>query len=96
MNYIDLTMSYEPGVRGFSIESVKELKEDGWNATTLKLYSHAGTHMDAPMHFEVNQKTIDQYPPSRFFCDCWLIDLPNCKPSKLFVLEDIGGLTKQI
>jgi arylformamidase len=96
MNYIDLTMSYEAGMRGFSIDSAKVLKEDGWNATNLNLYSHAGTHMDAPLHFEVNQKTIDQYSPSRFFCDCWLIDLPNCKPSQLIKPEDIGAIAKQI
>ena len=96
MRYIDLTMSYGMGMRGFSIESAKSLKKDGWNASTLHLYSHSGTHMDAPIHFEVNEKTIDQYPASRFFCDCWIVDLPNCSDSKLIVPEDLSKIANAI
>jgi kynurenine formamidase len=45
---IDLTVPLKDGMRGVTFETVKELEKDGWNARMLHLYSHAGTHMDAP------------------------------------------------
>lgn len=89
MRYIDLTMPLTNGMRGVEIESSRVLERDGWNATTLHLYSHAGTHMDAPMHFDVNRNTIDEYPISRFFCDCWIVDIPNCQPAQVIGVKDV-------
>ena len=34
----------------------------GWNATRLDLYSHCGTHMDAPIHFSADGAPADQIP----------------------------------
>jgi kynurenine formamidase len=96
MKYIDLTLTYKEGMRGFSSEPAKVLKDDGWNAQTLHLYSHAGTHMDAPLHFEVNSKTIDQYPVGRFFVDCWVVDLMPCGPKKLIGIEDLKEVAANI
>ena len=59
---IDLTIPLENGLRGMSIEPARTLEKDGWNAMTLHLYSHCGTHMDAPIHFGVSDHTIDQVP----------------------------------
>jgi len=96
MKYIDLTMTYRSGMRGVDIEPAKTLQKDGWNASNLQIYSHAGTHMDAPVHFEVNEKTIDHYPISRFFCDCWVVDILECKPSQLIGLADMGDIVNQV
>jgi arylformamidase len=59
---IDLTLPLAPGDSGVRIEPVRSLEKDGWNATTLSLYSHCGTHMDAPVHFGVGTQTIDTVP----------------------------------
>ena len=96
MKYIDLTMTYRSGMPGVGIEPAKTLQRNGWNASNLQIYSHAGTHMDAPLHFEVNEKTIDQYPVSRFFCDCWVVDIPECKPSQLIGLTDMGDIANLV
>lgn len=96
MNYIDLTMTYQGGMRGVSMEPARVLEKDGWNASTLHLYSHAGTHMDAPLHFGISDKTIDEFPVSRFFCDCWLADIPNCEPSRLIEITDLGDIEDKI
>ena len=45
---IDLTVTLEHGMRGVDIEQTMTLERDGWNARIYRLYSHAGTHMDAP------------------------------------------------
>ena len=89
MKTIDLTLTYEEGMRGVSFEPARTKALDGWNAKTLHLYSHAGTHMDAPFHFEVNDQTIDQFDVSRFVCDAWVIPI-DAKPKQKLLLEDLG------
>jgi arylformamidase len=74
---IDLTLPLENSLRGVSIEPAKTLEKDGWNATTLHLYSHCGTHMDAPTHFGVSGITIDQIPLDRCMGPAWVVD-PVC------------------
>lgn len=90
MRFIDLTLTYHKNVAGFDSEPARLLYKDGWNAQTLHIYSHAGTHMDAPLHFGVSNETIDQIPIEKFFSNrTWvvrLLDLPN---SFLIKLEDI-------
>ena len=76
MRIIDLTVALKQGMRGVGFETFKVLEKDGWNARMLHLYSHAGTHVDAPLHFGVNDTTIDQIPPERLVADAWVIDVP--------------------
>lgn len=71
---IDLTLPLEHGLRGVSIEPARTLAEHGWNASTLHLYSHAGTHMDAPTHFAVSDQTIDQIPLDKCMGPAWVVD----------------------
>jgi arylformamidase len=75
---IDLTLPLENGLRGISIEPARTISEHGWNATTLHLYSHAGTHMDAPTHFAVSDQTIDQIPLDKCIGPAWVAD-PVCR-----------------
>ena len=90
MKIIDLTLTYEDGMRGVTFENAKSKTVDGWNSKTLHLYSHAGTHMDAPFHFEVNNQTIDEFEVSRFVCDSWVIHIDAHAEQKI-KLEDLGG-----
>ena len=90
MKIIDLTLTYEDGMRGVTFENAKSKTVDGWNSKTLHLYSHAGTHMDAPFHFEVNNQTIDEFEVSRFVCNSWVIRIDAHAEQKI-KLEDLGG-----
>ena len=60
MKVIDLTLRLEHGMRGVAFETKYTVTEHGWNARTLHLYSHCGTHMDAPRHFLPQGTTLDQ------------------------------------
>lgn len=90
MNYLDLTLPYDQNIVGFQSEPARLINKDGWNATTLQIYSHAGTHMDAPTHFEVNEQTIDQIPIAKFFAKrTWVVKLLDLPLSYLIQLEDV-------
>jgi len=96
MNYIDVTLTYESGMRGVEFEPARILKKDGWNAKTLHLYSHAGTHMDAPFHFGVNERTIDKILAERFFTTCYVIDLANIQPKTEIRIADLGEVKNEL
>jgi kynurenine formamidase len=91
---IDLTMTFNPGMRGVGIAPKFTVAREGWNASTLELYSHAGTHMDAQIHFDAGPETIDQHTPSRCMGRAWLINLTGIAPKALIDISSLGDGAK--
>lgn len=87
---IDLTLPLRPGMRGVDVRPKFTLERDGWNAATWELYSHSGTHVDAPIHFEAHPITIDQMPLDRFHGPAWVAHIPNVQPKQSLVPADLG------
>lgn len=88
-NIVDLTLTYTNSFTGFKKEVSKTVEKDGWNATNLNFYSHCGTHMDAPIHFNVSSQTIDQIPVSNFIGKTWIIDVKDVGPKGLIFPKHI-------
>lgn len=89
---IDLTLPLHTSLRGVSTETARTLDHDGWNASVWHLYSHAGTHMDAPVHFGVSPATIDQTPLASCMGPAWIVDLRPCPDRHLIEVEDIAPI----
>lgn len=87
---IDISISLKEPMRGFQISESRNITDHGWNATNLHIYSHAGTHMDAPTHFDINPVSIDEISPHRFISDCHIIKVPVNTDSQLIDLKDLG------
>jgi arylformamidase len=96
MQIVDLTLAYAPIIKGFSTEVAKSLSVDGWNASTLHIYSHAGTHMDAPYHFEVTNERIDEIPVSRFISDAWVVPIAIHESQQMIQIEDFDSVATKI
>ncbi len=97
MIYTDLTLEFSEAIAGYSISAAKDLKTDGWNASNLHIYTHAGTHMDAPVHFGVSNRTIDQFKVQDFICDrTWVVNLSAVKNSQLLTVKDLGSIEHSI
>lgn len=86
---VDLTLAYTNRFTGFSKESSRIIEKDGWNASTLTFYSHCGTHMDAPIHFNVSQQTIDEIPVTNFVGKAWVIDVRHIDYKGLITVSHI-------
>jgi arylformamidase len=93
---IDLTLTLKPGMRGFKMESMFTVARDGWNASKLHLYSHCGTHMDAPAHFEAGPETIDQIPLGRCMGRAWVVKLDGIAPKALMDVTHLGNIAGQV
>jgi len=93
---IDLTLPLKSGARGVEIETARVLEKDGWNAKTLHVYSHAGTHMDAPVHFGVSDETIDAIALDRCMVPAWIVDLAGIAPRSLITKDHLGKIESKI
>lgn len=91
---IDLTMTISNEMVGMEITQAKTVAADGWNASTLTLYSHSGTHMDAPWHFEVNKQTIDELPVSRLVSTAWVVHVPRVQTQELLAVSHLGAVAE--
>lgn len=96
MKIIDLTLTLEHGMRGVEFETKYTVAADGWNARTLHLYSHCGTHMDSQVHFEAGEQTVDQIPLDVCLGPAWLARLDGIAPKSLITVEHLGDLTDQV
>ncbi|MDC0584645.1 cyclase family protein, partial [Bacteroidales bacterium] len=79
-------------MRGVNISPAKTIEKDGWNASTLELYSHAGTHMDAPYHFGVSNETIDEVNLNQCMGSAWVIDATSAGDKGLITLDYISEI----
>lgn len=85
----DLTHTLDDKIAGFTARQTRSLQTDGWNANTLTIYSHAGTHMDAPFHFGVNDQTIDEFRPIDLMGKAWIVDVDVHRPKQLIQIRDV-------
>lgn len=72
MHAVDLThvieeqMPVYPGTEGPKLVPANSYAESGFRETCLTMYSHTGTHMDAPAHLYPTGKTLDVLPITQF------------------------------
>jgi kynurenine formamidase len=92
---IDLTLTLHHGMRGVAFETASTVEEQGWNTRTLHLYSHGGTHMDAPLHFGVTSETIDAISLDRCMGPAWVVDLPGLAPRALITVAHLGAVESE-
>jgi arylformamidase len=92
---IDLTLPLFSGAKGISIEPAKRLETDGWNAIKLCLYSHCGTHIDAPVHFGAGEKTIDKIALEDLIGPAWVANVRPIEPRALIEPQHLGAIAKK-
>lgn len=93
---IDLTLPLTDGLRGYSWEQSNTVARDGWNARTLHLYSHCGTHMDSPWHFEAGPWTIDQTPLEACMGPAWVVRLLDTQPDELLTVGHVSKVADHL
>ena len=96
MRVIDLSLDVNNDMPGVNISIAKRLEVEGWNATTLSLYSHCGTHMDAPRHFLPDGATLNQQDLSVCVGKATMVNIAPAKSKQLIDVQDLGSLADSI
>ncbi|MFL6798451.1 MAG: cyclase family protein [Xanthobacteraceae bacterium] len=78
---VDLTHTMSPefptffGVPGIEMEKKFDFKTDGFNLFWWRLLEHAGTHLDAPIHFSAAGATAEKIPAETLVVPLAVIDV---------------------
>jgi len=101
MKIIDLThlitesMPVYPGFEPPKLHIACDHDEYGFRETYIGLYSHTGTHIDAPAHLFPDGLSLDQYPVTQFVGKALVIDcrkLEKREKISMSLLEDKGSV----
>ena len=92
---VDLTRTLEHGQPGVDFATKFTKERDGWNARTLTLYSHTGTHLDAPVHFDCGEKSIDEMSLASCMGPAHVIDLSGIPSRAVIGVEDLGKVADE-
>ena len=63
------------GVPGIEMEKKFDFKKDGFNLNWWRIVEHAGTHMDAPIHFSENGATVEKIPAEQLVVPLAVVDV---------------------
>ena len=94
MKIFDLThtisesMPVYPGTEPPIFEVGCSIEEDGFLEKKITMYSHTGTHIDAPAHLVKRSKTLDMLPLDYFFGKALLVNLSK-KKLQTVEIEDL-------
>ena len=100
MKIYDLThtirndMPVYPGTEQPRLTTACTIEEAGYRETLLHMYSHTGTHMDAPAHMLPDGATLDSYAPEKLAGAAVVVDCRGEKAITLPLLQryDLSGV----
>jgi arylformamidase len=84
-HYIERGMPVFPGTEPPIIDQANTIAKDGFAEKKLTMYSHTGTHMDAPAHMLDGGKTLDAFDVTTFYGHATLIDVRSIHQSHIGV-----------
>jgi kynurenine formamidase len=78
---VDLTHTMSPafptffGVPGIELQKQFDYKKDGFNLNWWRIIEHAGTHLDAPIHFSENGSTVEKLMVENLVAPLAVVDI---------------------
>jgi kynurenine formamidase len=101
MKIIDLThtvsetMPVYPGTDKPKLEVVNTYDKSGFKETLLTMFSHTGTHMDAPAHIFDKRTTLDSFPVKQFVGKALVIDCSNLSEGEKITIKYIENVKEK-
>lgn len=100
LRIVDLThpiapdMPVYPGTEPPVLRRANTVERDGFAETFVQMYSHTGTHVDAPAHMLAGAPTLDELGAGRFVGTACVIDVAGAAGGEIGVemLERHAGL----
>jgi kynurenine formamidase len=101
---VDLTHIMSPdfptffGVPGIEMDKKFDLKKDGFNLYWWRIVEHAGTHLDAPIHFSEAGATAEKIPADTLVVPLAVVDVAAKaarNPDYLLTVEDLADWEKK-
>lgn len=85
-----------PGDPAVAVRPCRTHARDGYQVTALELGTHSGTHLDAPRHFLVSGRSLDDYPVERFGGRGVVVDARGHGPGEAIGPEVLGPVAGRL
>ena len=101
MKFIDLSYTISeatpvyPGTEAPIVSTPCTIEHQGFAEKRLNLFSHTGTHMDAPSHILPNGKALDCFPIDRFTGRAMVADLTGIASPEI-TIQDLQPCEAQL
>src|SRR5688500_12706237 len=93
--WTDISVTIKPGMAHWPdnpeirVDKMLDMERgDVCNVSALAFGSHTGTHMDAPLHFIRNGRTLDKMPLDATIGPCRVIEIKDSESVKVAELEN--------
>lgn len=100
MRVIDLSHSINKDMTTYTqetkpcINKIATINNQGYNETKINIFSHNGTHIDAPYHMIKEGKSLDKFDIDSFLGNAIIIDVSHI--TKHIEVQDLKSYEKQI
>lgn len=84
---IEAGMPVYPGTEPPRLLPANTYEKDGFRETLLSLYSHTGTHMDAPAHLFADRPSLDALPAEQFVGPALVVDCSDAGEGAVLTTE---------
>ncbi len=91
---VDLSASYNIDTEGFKARG--SVIADGLTTHKYEFYSHAGTHIDAPIHYGVSRVSVNEITLQQLMGRAWVVRIKGLKPRSILQVQHLGDIADKL
>ena len=95
-NPIDESIPVWPTLPSVVLEQSAWAARDGYTMDMVEMSTHTGTHVDSPLHFIPDGKTLDEFPIEKFMGEGVVLDLAPKDPEAAITVEELSVFEDEI
>ena len=95
-NPIDDDSPVWPGFPQMDIQRTDLAARDGFTMEQVSMRSHSATHIDAPLHFIPEGKTLDEFPVDKFVGEGFVLELAPMESAEQITADNLDPYANQI
>ena len=89
---IEPEMPVYPGTEPPRLSPANSYEKDGFRETRLEMFSHTGTHMDAPAHIFPTHPCLDEMPADQFSGTALVVDCRDAQAGEILGMNRLTEL----
>ncbi|MGL5256429.1 MAG: cyclase family protein [Proteocatella sp.] len=78
-----------PGTEKPILKTANTIEKDGFKETLMSMFSHTGTHMDAPSHIFKDRKNLDEFEVSYFSGNAFVMDFSKKREGENIDIDEL-------
>ncbi len=88
-NPVDESMPVWPTLPSVTLEQSAWAARDGYTMEMVEMSTHTGTHIDSPLHFIPEGKTLEEFPIEKFMGEGVVVDLTPKEPEASITVSEL-------